>query len=115
MKFSRNRPGWFGFHGLCPKYGVVNRRIPMRLDPGHNGDWHNLQGILDGIGPKTRLIISSALQILRAFLSAKTTSPALLSGYLPRFQWSWTRRTLNSAIFQILSVRPVGLSALTGR
>ncbi|MEX0282978.1 MAG: SDR family NAD(P)-dependent oxidoreductase [Paracoccaceae bacterium] len=51
-----NDPGWFGFHILCPRYGVNNRRVRMRLDAGANGDPHNLDGMLAAIGPKTRLI-----------------------------------------------------------
>jgi histidinol-phosphate aminotransferase len=51
-----NDPGWFGFHILCPKHGIANRRVPMRLGAGANGDAHNLDGILAAIGPKTRLI-----------------------------------------------------------
>jgi len=48
-----NRPGWFGFHTLCPKYGLVNRRVPMRIDRGAD---HNLDGVLAAIGPATRLV-----------------------------------------------------------
>lgn len=48
-----NMPGWFGFHALCPKYGIVNRRVPMRLDRGAD---HNLEGVLAAIGTATRLV-----------------------------------------------------------
>lgn len=51
-----NNPGWFGFHILCPKHGISNRRVPMRLDAGPAGDAHNLDGVLSAIGPKTRLV-----------------------------------------------------------
>lgn len=51
-----NLPGWFGFHMLCPRYGIDNKRVPMLLNGSSNRPHHNLAGVLEAIGPRTRLV-----------------------------------------------------------
>ena len=51
-----NDPGWYGFDFLCPRYGITNRPIPFALTGPGNRPHHNLEGFLDAIGPKTRMI-----------------------------------------------------------
>jgi histidinol-phosphate aminotransferase len=49
-------PGWFGFHGLLPRYGIANRRVPVDFGAGERRPHHDLQGFVDRIGVKTRMI-----------------------------------------------------------
>jgi histidinol-phosphate aminotransferase len=51
-----NNPGWFGFNLLCNRRNVALKRVPFHLTPGNELPHHNLEGILNAIGPQTRLI-----------------------------------------------------------
>ena len=51
-----NWPGWFGFNVLCPRHSVDNKRVPLVLPGPDNRAHHNLDGILQAIGPQTRMI-----------------------------------------------------------
>ncbi|HVZ02940.1 MAG TPA: SDR family NAD(P)-dependent oxidoreductase [Dongiaceae bacterium] len=51
-----NNPGWFGFNLLCNRRNVALKRVPFRLVPGNELPHHNLEGILNAIGPRTRFI-----------------------------------------------------------
>ncbi|HVO01287.1 MAG TPA: SDR family NAD(P)-dependent oxidoreductase [Candidatus Cybelea sp.] len=51
-----NNPGWFGFNLVCNRRNVALNRVPFRLRAGNELPHHNLEGILNAIGPRTRLV-----------------------------------------------------------
>jgi histidinol-phosphate aminotransferase len=51
-----NNPGWFGFNLTCNRRSVSLKRVPFRLRAGNELPHHNLEGILNAIGPQTRLV-----------------------------------------------------------
>jgi histidinol-phosphate aminotransferase len=51
-----NDPGWRVFERFCSMQGIVNRRVPFRVGGPSGRMSHNLKGVLDAIGHKTRLI-----------------------------------------------------------
>ncbi|TVQ55527.1 MAG: SDR family NAD(P)-dependent oxidoreductase [Rhodobacteraceae bacterium] len=51
-----NAPGWFGFNLVCDQQGARRSMAPFDLGETSNRPGHNLRGLLDRIGPMTRLV-----------------------------------------------------------